>query len=40
VREALGEHVYNKLLENKRMEWDKFRIHVTKFEQEKYLPLL
>lgn len=40
VKEALGDHVFNKLLENKRLEWDQFRIHVTKFEQDKYLPML
>lgn len=40
VREALGEHVFNKLLENKRMEWDKFRTFVTKYEVDTYLPML
>ncbi len=40
AREALGEHVYEKLIQNKRKEWDNFRIHVSQFETETYLPLL
>jgi glutamine synthetase len=40
VRETLGEHIYEKLLENKRIEWDEYRIHVTGFEVERYLPML
>jgi glutamine synthetase len=39
-REALGEHVFEKLLQNKRKEWDRFRIHVSQYETETYLPLL
>jgi glutamine synthetase len=40
VRKTLGEHVFNKLLENKRIEWRKFMSHVTDYEWERYLPLL
>src|SRR5688572_24927014 len=40
VREALGEHVFDKFVENKRIEWDQFRIQVTKYELERYLPML
>jgi glutamine synthetase len=40
AKETLGDHVFNKLLENKKMEWDKFRIHVSKYEIDNYLPLL
>jgi glutamine synthetase len=40
AREALGDHVLEKLLVNKRIEWDEYRIHVGQFEQGKYLPLL
>ena len=39
VKEALGEHIFNKFLENKKIEWDMFRTHVSKFEIEKYLPI-
>jgi glutamine synthetase len=40
VREALGDHVFNHFLENKRLEWDHYRIQITSYELEKYLPLL
>ena len=40
VREALGEHVFAKFIENKKIEWDRYRIHVSKYEVERYLPLL
>jgi len=39
VKEALGEHIFNKFVENKKIEWDMFRTHVSKFEIEKYLPI-
>jgi glutamine synthetase len=40
VKDALGDHVFTKFLENKRIECDKFRIQVTKYELERYLPML
>lgn len=40
VREALGNHIFNKFIENKRVEWDRFRTHVSRYEIERYLPLL
>ena len=40
VREALGEHIYSKLLENKRIEWDHFRMFVSDYEIKQYLPKL
>ena len=40
VRESMGDHVFNKFIENKRIEWDKFRIQVTKYELERYLPMI
>jgi glutamine synthetase len=40
AREALGDHIFDKLIENKKIEWDRYRIHVSQFEQEKYLPML
>ncbi len=40
VRKTLGDHVFDKFIENKKIEWDSFRTHVSQFELEKYLPLL
>ena len=40
VRQVLGEHIFNKFIENKKIEWDHYRTHVSKFEIEKYLPIL
>lgn len=40
VRNALGDHIFNKFIENKRVEWDLYRMHVSRFEVEKYLPIL
>ncbi len=40
VREALGDHVFNKFIENKKIEWDAYRTHVSEFELQKYLPVL
>ena len=39
VREALGDHIFNKFIENKRIEWDQYRTHVSQFEIDKYLPI-
>jgi len=39
VREALGEHIFNKFIENKNIEWDRYRTHVSKYELDKYLPI-
>jgi glutamine synthetase len=40
VRETLGDHIFNKFVENKKLEWDRFRTHVSQFELERYLPIL
>jgi len=40
VKEALGDHIFNKFIENKITEWDMFRTHVSAYEIEKYLPIL
>ena len=40
MRECLGEHVFESLLKNKRIEWDAYRAHVTDFELERYLGVL
>jgi len=40
VRNALGDHIFYKFIQNKRIEWDNYRIHVSQYEVEKYLPIL
>ena len=40
VRETLGDHIFNKFIENKRIEWDSYRTHVSQYEIEKYLPIM
>ena len=40
VAEALGEHVFDFFLRNKRVEWEDYRAQVTPFEIERYLPML
>jgi len=40
VREALGDHIFEKFVENKEIEWDRYRTHVSRYEIEKYLPIL
>lgn len=40
VKEALGNHVFNSFIENKKQEWDEYRIQVTEYELKKYLPIM
>ena len=40
VRRALGDHVFNAFIENKKIEWGRYRIHVTDYELARYLPIL
>uniref|UniRef100_A0A7V4G9D8 Glutamine synthetase n=1 Tax=Desulfobacca acetoxidans TaxID=60893 RepID=A0A7V4G9D8_9BACT len=40
VKNALGEHIFNKFIENKKIEWDTYRIHVSQYELDRYLPIL
>ena len=40
MRETLGEHVFESVVANKRMEWDAYRAHVSDFEMRRYLPVL
>jgi glutamine synthetase len=39
VKEALGDHVFKKFIENKKIEWDRYRTHVSQFELDSYLPI-
>ena len=40
VKKTLGDHIFEKLIENKKMEWDNYRIQITKYELDEYLPIL
>src|SRR2546426_2869059 len=40
LREALGDHVHEFLIRNKRQEWDGYKSYVTPYELERYLPIL
>jgi glutamine synthetase len=40
VRKALGEHVFEWFLRNKRREWTQYEQHVSRYELEEYLPVL
>lgn len=40
VAEALGEHVFDWFLRNKRKEWERYQHHVSRFELENFLPIL
>ncbi|MBM3264516.1 MAG: glutamine synthetase [candidate division Zixibacteria bacterium] len=40
LRKALGNYLCEKLIENKRQEWERYRTQVTDYELETYLPLL
>lgn len=37
VREALGEHIFEWFLRNKRAEWNDYKAHVSQFEIDRYL---
>jgi glutamine synthetase len=40
VKKALGDHVFNAFIENKKIEWDQYRSQVTEYELKRYLPIL
>jgi glutamine synthetase len=40
VRKALGDHVFEAFIKNKKIEWDQYRKQVTDYELKKYLPIL
>ncbi|NMB85941.1 MAG: Glutamine synthetase [Methanosaeta sp. PtaB.Bin018] len=40
VKEALGDHTFNAFIASKKAEWDAYRINITKWELDRYLPLL
>jgi len=40
LKRALGDHVFNRLIEIKKKEWNEYRIQLTKWEMDKYLAVL
>jgi len=40
VRKALGDHVFDSFIRNKKIEWEDYRIQITEFERKRYLPIL
>ncbi len=40
VRKALGDHVFEAFIANKKIEWDRYRVQVTDYELTRYLPIL
>ena len=40
VRKALGDHLFDSFIKNKRIEWEQYRIQVTEYELKRYLPIL
>jgi len=40
LRRALGDHIFTSFLNNKRIEWQRYRSAVTDYELKTYLPLL
>jgi glutamine synthetase len=40
VRTALGQHVFDSFIGNKKIECDQWRVQVTDYEIKRYLPIL
>jgi glutamine synthetase len=40
VRETLGDHIFNQFVANKKIEWNRYRTHVTDYEIQNYYPIL
>ncbi|MES0278863.1 MAG: glutamine synthetase, partial [Dehalococcoidales bacterium] len=40
VRKAMGDHVFSAFIENKKIEWKNYSVHVSDYELKKYLPIL
>ncbi len=39
ARKVLGDHVFNRYIEIKNREWDEYRLHVSQWELDRYLPI-
>jgi glutamine synthetase len=40
LREALGGHVHQFLIRNKREQWDAYKAYMTPYETDRYLPII
>ena len=40
LRQTLGEHIFTKLLENRRIEWNHYKSQVSSYELEKFFAVL
>jgi glutamine synthetase len=40
IQQALGEHIYERFVEAKREEWNEYRMQVTPWELQRYLPIV
>jgi glutamine synthetase len=40
IRRALGDHIFDRYVELKRAEWEDYRVQVSRWELERYLPVL
>jgi glutamine synthetase len=40
IKDTLGDHVFNKFLENKKIEWNNYRAQVTSYEMDRYYSIL
>jgi glutamine synthetase len=40
LRKVFGESLHQKFIDNKKLEWDRYRAHVSDYELNSYLPLL
>ncbi len=40
LKEALGEHIFHSLIENKKIEWSKYCSEITNYELSNHLPIL
>jgi len=40
MRRALGDDLFEKLIQNKKIEWQRYHHHISEYEMQRYLPLL
>jgi glutamine synthetase len=40
VKKTLGDHLFNAFIQNKKVEYNQYRVQVTEYELKKYLPIL
>ena len=40
IRQTLGDHVFYQYVENKKIEWERYRAQVTDYKLEQYLAIL